>query len=37
MRDPRAPERIVSELGSWCRRHAVANIQELTGTLEWPT
>lgn len=36
LRDPRAPERIVSELGSWCRRHGVANIQELTGTLEWP-
>lgn len=37
MRDPRAPERIVSELGAWCRRHGVTNIRELTGTLEWPT
>ena len=36
MRDPRAPERIVSELAAWCRRHGVTNIRELTGTLEWP-
>lgn len=37
LRDPRAPERIVSELETWCRRHSVTNIQDLTGTLEWPT
>ncbi len=37
LRDPRAPERIVSELESWCRRHGVTNVQELSGTLEWPT
>lgn len=36
MRDPRAPERIVSGLEQWCARHNVNNIQELTGTLEWP-
>jgi dihydroorotate dehydrogenase (NAD+) catalytic subunit len=37
MRDPRAPERIVADLERWCARHNVKNIQELTGTLEWPT
>lgn len=37
LRDPRAPSRIVSELETWCRKHGVHNIQELTGTLEWPT
>lgn len=37
LRDPRAPERIVGELAAWCRRHGVRHIQELTGTLEWPT
>ena len=36
MRDPRAPERIVLGLEHWCARHNVNNIQELTGTLEWP-
>lgn len=37
LRDPRAPARIVGELETWCRKHGVHNIQELTGTLEWPT
>jgi dihydroorotate dehydrogenase (NAD+) catalytic subunit len=37
LRDPRAPERIVGELERWCERHGMANIQELCGTLEWPT
>ena len=36
MRDPRAPERIVGALEQWCVRHDVNNIQDLTGTLEWP-
>jgi len=36
MRDPRAPERIVAGLEQWCTRHNVKNIQDLTGTLEWP-
>lgn len=36
MRDPRAPERIVHGLEQWCERHNINNIQELTGTLEWP-
>jgi dihydroorotate dehydrogenase (NAD+) catalytic subunit len=37
MRDPRAPERIVAELLAWCRAHNVQRIQDLSGTLEWPT
>jgi dihydroorotate dehydrogenase (NAD+) catalytic subunit len=37
LRDPRAPARIVSELETWCRKHGVDNIQQLTGTLQWPT
>jgi dihydroorotate dehydrogenase (NAD+) catalytic subunit len=36
MRDPRAPERIVAGLEQWCTRHNVKNVQDLTGTLEWP-
>jgi dihydroorotate dehydrogenase (NAD+) catalytic subunit len=36
MRDPRAPERIVGELAAWCDRHGVRQIEQLTGTLEWP-
>ena len=36
MRDPRAPERVVSELEAWCRRHGVTDIQTLSGALEWP-
>jgi len=37
MRDPRAPERIVAELAAWCDHHGVRQIEQLTGTLEWPT
>lgn len=37
LRDPRAPARIVGELETWCRKHGVHNIQQLTGALEWPT
>ena len=36
MRDPRTPERIVRELSAWCSAHAVRNIGELRGALEWP-
>lgn len=36
LRDPRAPERIVSELDAWCARHGIASVQSLIGTLEWP-
>lgn len=35
LRDPRAPERVVRELGAWCRSHDVRTIRELTGTLDW--
>ncbi|HSQ31937.1 MAG TPA: dihydroorotate dehydrogenase [Gemmatimonadaceae bacterium] len=37
MRDPRAPERIVHEIDEWCRRHGVAHLHDVTGTLEWPS
>jgi dihydroorotate dehydrogenase (NAD+) catalytic subunit len=37
LRDPRAPERIIGELDTWCRSHGVKNILELRGQLEWPT
>ncbi len=36
LRDPRFPERLVADLGAWCRTHAVKSISSLTGTLEWP-
>lgn len=36
LRDPRAPERVVAELDTWCRRHNVTNVSELVGALEWP-
>ncbi|HZK78418.1 MAG TPA: dihydroorotate dehydrogenase, partial [Gemmatimonadaceae bacterium] len=37
LRDPKAPERIIGELSSWCRSHNVKSISDLTGTLEWPS
>lgn len=37
MVDPRAPERIVDELTGWCRRHGVASLDSVRGTLEWPS
>jgi dihydroorotate dehydrogenase (NAD+) catalytic subunit len=37
LRDPRAPERVVRELGAWCRAHDVRSVRELTGALEWTT
>ena len=36
LRDPRTPERIVADLQAWCRRHDVAALSSLRGTLEWP-
>lgn len=36
MKDPRAPERAVKELASWCAAHRVASLTEIIGTLEWP-
>ena len=35
LRDPRAPERVVRELETWCRAHDVRSVRELTGALEW--
>jgi dihydroorotate dehydrogenase (NAD+) catalytic subunit len=35
-REPRAPERIVSELERFCDREGVKSISEMVGTLEWP-
>lgn len=34
LRDPRAPERIVRELGRWCHARGVRALSELIGTLE---
>jgi dihydroorotate dehydrogenase (NAD+) catalytic subunit len=36
MKDPRAPERVLRELASWCQSHRVGSLQEIVGTLEWP-
>lgn len=35
LRDPRAPERVVAELLSWCSAHGVTSVSALVGTLEW--
>lgn len=35
LRDPRAPERIVSEMAHWCERHDVKSVSDIVGTLEW--
>ncbi|MDO8501045.1 MAG: dihydroorotate dehydrogenase [Gemmatimonadaceae bacterium] len=37
LRDPRAPERVVEEMRSWCGAHGVAAVAELVGSLEWPS
>lgn len=37
LRDPRAPERVVKELRAWCEKRGVRNIQDLAGSLEWPS
>ena len=36
MKDPRAPERVLKELSSWCASHNVGSVTEIIGTLEWP-
>jgi dihydroorotate dehydrogenase (NAD+) catalytic subunit len=36
MKDPRAPDRVVRELASWCASHRVKSLEEIIGTLEWP-
>jgi len=35
MQDPRAPERIVRDLGRWCEREGVRSNAEIVGVLEW--
>ncbi len=37
LRDPRAPERIIGELESWCRSHNLRSVSDLKGKLEWPS
>jgi dihydroorotate dehydrogenase (NAD+) catalytic subunit len=37
MKDPRAPERVLKELASWCSTHGVASLSEIVGKLEWPS
>ncbi len=36
MKDPRAPERVVKEVTSWCASHRIDSLGELIGTLQWP-
>jgi dihydroorotate dehydrogenase (NAD+) catalytic subunit len=35
--DPKLPARLVRDLDRWCERHRVARVEELIGTLQWPT
>lgn len=37
LRDPRAPERIVRDLAAWCRKHNVADLSSIRGSLRWPS
>ncbi len=37
LRDPRSPGRVVKELETWCRSHAVTSVSDLIGSLEWPS
>jgi dihydroorotate dehydrogenase (NAD+) catalytic subunit len=37
LRDPRAPDRVISEMREWCERHDVKSIGDLVGSLEWPS
>ena len=36
MKDPRAPDRVIREVASWCSLHRVKSVDEIIGTLEWP-
>lgn len=36
LRDPRAPERIIRDLETWCASNRVRSIGDIVGTLEWP-
>ena len=35
LRDPRAPDRVLAEMRTWCERHNVRDVSEIVGTLEW--
>jgi len=35
LRDPRAPDRILSEIQKWCEKHSVRDVNEIVGSLEW--
>ena len=37
LRDPRAPERVISELSRWCGDHGVNRVSDIVGSLEWPS
>lgn len=37
LRDPRTAERVVRDLERWCDANGVRAIQDLVGTLEWPS
>lgn len=37
LRDPRAPERLVSEMRNWFAKHGVGSVGEIVGSLEWPS
>lgn len=37
LRDPRAPERVVRDLGRWCDGHGVRALTDIIGSLEFPT
>jgi dihydroorotate dehydrogenase (NAD+) catalytic subunit len=36
LRDPRAPERIVRDLGRWCAREGITDLTAMRGSLQWP-
>lgn len=37
MRDPRTPGKVVAGLEAWCRTHGVKSLNEIRGSLAWPT
>ncbi len=35
--DPKLPARLVHDLGRWCEAHRVSRVEDLVGTLTWPS
>lgn len=35
MRDPRSPERVISEMKSWLDKHRIESVSDIVGSLEW--